>query len=201
MKERKQWAEEFETIPIVTPESGSVVTLGDIARSTTASRSRASTPVQPHALGRDRQIYRIGQQSPLEISEAVRTRPRRLRATLPEGVSAVDSSAPTTTATPGSASRERRAGRVIVLAILALFLEVRLAFWVMMGMAISFVGRAVFLPMVDVSINMISMFGFLVVLGIVVDDAIVVGENIYEYRARAWDLEAAIEAPARSPAR
>ncbi|MDZ7847918.1 MAG: efflux RND transporter permease subunit [Owenweeksia sp.] len=77
--------------------------------------------------------------------------------------------------------------------ILGLFLEYRLAFWVMMGMSISFVGGIVFLPMLGISINMISMFGFLVVLGIVVDDAIVVGENIYEYRQKGMSyLDAAI---------
>ena len=69
---------------------------------------------------------------------------------------------------------------VIVLVILALFLEFRLAFWVMMGMVISFIGGSCSCPRSASSINMISLFGFLVVLGIVVDDAIVVGENVYE---------------------
>lgn len=83
---------------------------------------------------------------------------------------------------------------VIVLLILGLFLEYRLAFWVMMGMVISFVGGIIFLPLVGVSINMISMFGFLVALGIVVDDAIVVGENIFEYRQQGMNfLDAAIK--------
>ena len=63
-----------------------------------------------------------------------------------------------------------------------MFLEFRLAFWVTMGIPISFLGCFLFLPMFDVTINMISMFAFIVALGIVVDDAIVVGENIYEYR-------------------
>ncbi|MDZ7680686.1 MAG: efflux RND transporter permease subunit [Fodinibius sp.] len=67
--------------------------------------------------------------------------------------------------------------------------EYRLAFWVMMGMTISFIGRNVISPdLMGLSINMISMFGFLVVLGIVVDDAIVVGENVYEYRQTGHDL-------------
>ena len=62
-----------------------------------------------------------------------------------------------------------------------------------MGMAISFIGGLVFLPAIDVSINMVSMFAFLVVLGIVVDDAIVVGENIHEYRERGMSpMQAAI---------
>ena len=82
----------------------------------------------------------------------------------------------------------------IVLLILALFLEMRLAFWVMMGMTISFVGSILFLPAAGVSINMISMFAFLVVLGIVVDDAIVVGENVYELRQKGvGHMQAAIK--------
>jgi multidrug efflux pump subunit AcrB len=81
----------------------------------------------------------------------------------------------------------------IVLLILAAFLEIRLAFWVMMGMTISFVGSLLFLPAIGVSINMISMFAFLVALGIVVDDAIVVGENVYEYRQEGLShMDAAI---------
>lgn len=63
----------------------------------------------------------------------------------------------------------------------------------MTGMIVSFIGGLLVLPMVGVSINMISMFGFLVVLGVVVDDAIVVGENVYETRQKVRDpLRAAI---------
>jgi len=88
-------------------------------------------------------------------------------------------------------------GLGIVLLILSLFLELRLAFWIMTGMAVSFVGGVLFLPLVDVSINMISMFAFLVVLGIVVDDAIVVGENVFDRREAGADAEtAAIEGAA-----
>ena len=83
---------------------------------------------------------------------------------------------------------------VIVLVILALFLEFRLAFWVMMGMVVSFIGGLLLLPLAGVSINMISLFAFIMALGIVVDDAIVVGENIYAH----WEegkspLQAAID--------
>ena len=63
-----------------------------------------------------------------------------------------------------------------------------------MGMVISFVGGILLLPLVGVSINMISLFGFLVVLGIVVDDAVVVGENVYEKRQlRADNTNAAVD--------
>ena len=61
----------------------------------------------------------------------------------------------------------------------------------MMGMAVSFVGGLLLLPAAGVSVNMISLFGFLVVLGIVVDDAVIVGENVYERRRTENDLELA----------
>ena len=70
----------------------------------------------------------------------------------------------------------------------------RLAFWVMLGIPISFLGTFIFMSGADVSLNMITMFAFLVSLGIVVDDAIVVGENIYYYHQKGMPfVEAAIK--------
>ncbi len=73
-------------------------------------------------------------------------------------------------------------GLILVFIVLALFLEFRLAFWVAMGIPISVLGAAVVLIFSGATINMLSLFAFLLALGIVVDDAIVVGENIYRYR-------------------
>lgn len=70
-------------------------------------------------------------------------------------------------------------GAALVLLTLTLFLRLKVAFWVMLGLPVAFLGAFMFLPMVDISINMLSMFGFIVVLGIVVDDAIVIGESAY----------------------
>ena len=75
-------------------------------------------------------------------------------------------------------------GLVLVLLVLGSFLELKLAFWVTMGIPTSFLGGLLFLPALGVSINIMSMFAFIVSLGIVVDDAIVVGENIYSWRER-----------------
>ena len=74
-----------------------------------------------------------------------------------------------------------RLGLLLVFLVLALFLKFRLALWVSVGIAVSFMGALGVLPLVDVSINVMSLFAFLLVLGIVVDDAIVVGENIYRH--------------------
>ena len=72
-------------------------------------------------------------------------------------------------------------GAVVVFIVLALFLEVKLAFWVMVGIPICFLGAlAVFgSPWVGGTLNIVSAFGFILVLGIVVDDAIIIGEAAY----------------------
>ena len=73
-------------------------------------------------------------------------------------------------------------GLFFVFLVLALFLEFRLAFWVAMGIPISVLGAGIVLIYMGATINMLSLFAFLLALGIVVDDAIVIGENIYRYR-------------------
>ena len=196
MKERKQWAEEYGNIEVVTSDIGSNVTLGDIAKITDGFEEigfYGQFNQQPTV---DLQIYRIGNQSPLDIAETVKNELEIAQSEFPPGVKyRIDSNSAQDYRERLSLLLENGALAIlIVLFILALFLEYRLAFWVMMGMTISFVGGLLFLPLMGLSINMISMFGFLVVLGIVVDDAIVVGENIYEYRQQGMDfLDAAIK--------
>ncbi|UTF60485.1 efflux RND transporter permease subunit [Gilvimarinus sp. DA14] len=75
-------------------------------------------------------------------------------------------------------------GLLLVFLILMLFLRPLLAFWVVAGIATTFAGSIWLLPYLDVSINMLSMFAFLMVLGIVVDDAIIVGESVYRHQQR-----------------
>ncbi len=144
----------------------------------------------------DLDIFRIGVQSPLEIDAAVQKVLKDFARTLPAGVKTrIDSSSARDFDERLSLLLENGVMAVIiVLAILTLFLEFRLAFWIMVGMSISFVGGILFLPWIGESINMISMFAFIVVLGIVVDDAVVVGENIHEYREQGMSpMKAAIK--------
>ncbi len=85
-------------------------------------------------------------------------------------------------------------GLCLVFVLLALFLEFRLAFWVSMGIPISIMGAGIILYNTDQTLNMLSMFAFLMALGIVVDDAIVVGENIHAHRSMGKDyVQAAID--------
>jgi len=195
VSERRDWAREFATIPLITTADGSVLFLGDVARikDTFEEKDRYATYNGQRAMGLD--VYRVGEQTPIGVSDAVRSAMSEIEADLPPGINWVinyDRS---------NIYRQRLElllknafiGLTLVIILLGLFLEFRLAFWVTMGIPISFLGCFLFLPMFDVTINMISMFAFIIALGIVVDDAIVVGENIYEYRQQGMNaLDAAI---------
>jgi multidrug efflux pump subunit AcrB len=85
-------------------------------------------------------------------------------------------------------------GLVLVILLLGVVMNLRLAFWVTLGIPISFAACLAVLPYFDVSINMISLFAFIMVLGIVVDDAIIIGENIYRKQEEGLSsLKAAVE--------
>ena len=70
-------------------------------------------------------------------------------------------------------------GALLVFLLLTLFLEIRLAFWVIVGIPICFLGAFALMPSIDIDINLMSLFGFIMVLGIVVDDAIIIGESAH----------------------
>lgn len=85
-------------------------------------------------------------------------------------------------------------GVLLVFILLGLFLRIRLAFWVALGIPISFFGMFVLAAFYGITINVISLFGMIVVIGILVDDGIVVGENIYQkYEQGMHPLKAAVE--------
>ena len=84
-------------------------------------------------------------------------------------------------------------GLILVLILLGLAMDVRLAFWVTMGIPTSILGALLFFPALGLSINMVSLFAVIITVGIVVDDAVIVGENIYHMRREGTDfLTAAI---------
>ena len=188
--DRRDWAREFARIPIISAADGTVVLLEDIAtvRETFEDSDRFATYNGQRSIGLD--VYRVGDQTPLGVSRAVRDAMPSIEADLVEGID-------------WDINRDRSEiyeqrlnlllknaciGLVLVLLLLGLFLEFKLAFWVTMGIPISFLGGMLFLPAMGVSINIVSMFAFIVALGIVVDDAIVAGENIYEYRQRGYSM-------------
>lgn len=94
--------------------------------------------------------------------------------------------------------RNSSTGIVLVFLLLTLFLNLRLAFWVALGIPVAFTGALLLMSVFDISISLISLFGFILVLGIVVDDAIIIGESIYSWKKR---LNNAAEATLRGAAR
>ncbi|GAB4569055.1 MAG: efflux RND transporter permease subunit [Haliangiales bacterium] len=193
--ERRDSGAEFEAIELLSEPDGSTVYLGDIA---TVQDGFAETDQETRFDGKRAvtlQVFRVGDETPIDVSEAVHEYIDNNRELLPPGIEMavwVDQS---------SFYKQRRdllyrnalIGLVLVLLVLGLFLEVKLAFWVTMGIPISFIGSLLFLPVTDVSLNMISLFAFILVLGMVVDDAIIVGEAIYRWREDGLPrMEAAI---------
>ena len=184
MSERRDWGEEFKNIDILSTIDGTRVKLGDIAvikdgfeETDLISSYNGKTAVVA-------KVYRVGDQRPLDVAESVKNYKKRLDEVLPSGVKS-DVRFDTSVLFHQRIDLLKRnaiIGLILVFVLLGLFLETRLAFWVTMGIPISFLGSFLFLPIADVSINMISLFAFIVTLGMVVDDAIVIGENIYYHR-------------------
>ncbi|WP_411728357.1 efflux RND transporter permease subunit [Methyloglobulus sp.] len=196
MKERKDFGRQFANIPIITASNGSIVRLGDIASIEDGYEHSDYSATYNGLSAVMVQVYSVGIQTPIEVSEAVKKHLDRVREELPQGINAevrYDAS-------DMYAQRidllvdDSIAGLVLVFFALALFLELRLAFWVMMGIPTAFLGSFLLLPSLDVSLNMVSLFAFLISGGIVVDDAIIIGENIYHHRQQGLPpMQAAIQ--------
>jgi multidrug efflux pump subunit AcrB len=193
---RRDWAREFGRLPIITTSSGTTVYLEDLARVSEGfeDSTRLATYEQQRSMAL--LVYRVGDQTPISVSAAAHEAMLDIGNDLPSSIQWEISSDSSEIYKQRLQLLLKNAfiGLLLVLILLGFFLELKLAFWVTMGIPISFLGGLLFLPMFSVSINMISLFAFIIALGIVVDDAIIAGENIYEYRQRGLGLrEAAIE--------
>ena len=195
LRERRDYGRQFAELPVLTTERGSRVLLRDIA---TIDDSFADTDRYSMFNGKRSvhlEVFRVGNQTPIQVSNAVHEQLEAFQPYLRPGIY-ID------TYRDRSDNYRQRVylllkngaiGLVLVLVLLGLFLEARLAFWVMLGIPISFLGSFLFVPGMGVSINMITLFAYIIALGIVVDDAIVVGENVYYYRQQGYPfLEAAV---------
>ena len=193
--ERRDAGAEFGEIPIIANPDGSTVRLSDIA---TIRDGFADIDLESGLNGLPAatvDVYRIGEETPLSVSAAANAYLDEFRSKVPSGMSVeiIRDDSIVYRERIQLLLRNAMLGLVLVLLMLGLFLDPRLAFWVMLGIPISILGSFLFLSGTDASINMISLFAFIVSLGIIVDDAIVVGENIYEKREQGIPpLEAAI---------
>jgi multidrug efflux pump subunit AcrB len=174
-------AQDFSELVLFSLPDGSRLLLGDVATVVDGFEDTglASTfDGLPTAMVK---VYRVGDQQALDVSDLVKAYVAEASQRMPDGIQL------TTWRDEARVLRGRidllvkngRVGLVLVFLTLALFLRLALAFWVTVGIPISFLGALWLMPVIGVSINMVSLFGFIVALGIVVDDAIVVGENVY----------------------
>ncbi len=177
---------EFEQLTLLTRPDGSRIELGDVATVIDGfeeTDNYSTMDGKPAVLV---QVFRVGDQSAVDIVDTVYDYIAYTQPTLPEGIelTAWADAARILKGRMDLLIKNAKSGLALVFIVLALFLRLRLAFWVTLGIPISFLGTLAMMPALDVSINMISLFSFILVLGIVVDDAIVVGEAIFQQQAK-----------------
>ncbi len=171
---------EFEDIAVRT-DGQSRLTVADIAQ---VRDGFSEDPLESRFNGRPAvfiDIYRVGSQNAIDVADAVKAYADRAEETLPAGVH-VDywrDQSKVVKARISTLVRNALQGSVLVLLLLTLFLRGSVAFWVLMGLPVAFMGGIALMPLMGVTLNLLSLFAFILVLGIVVDDAIVTGENIF----------------------
>ncbi len=176
---------EFENIVIVTQRDGTNVTLGDIASVRDGFQEgflKAKFDGEPAV---SVSIYRIGKEDTLTSAATVKEYLARKQLSLPQGVKTaiwIDESVPLSRRID-RLTMNAYAGLVLVLVILALFLRFKVALWVAAGIPIAILGAIWVFPAAGLNISSLSILSFILVLGIVVDDAIVVGERIYSHES------------------
>ncbi|MCB0359033.1 MAG: efflux RND transporter permease subunit, partial [Bdellovibrionales bacterium] len=195
-QERRDFGREFLDLPVATNADGSVVRLEDVAvirdafqESDEESRYNGKPAIFVN-------VFRVGDESPQSVSAAARNYIEEVTPQLPKtvGITVWRDRSEIYQDRMHLLLKNAALGLVLVLALLGLFLEVRLAFWVTLGIPVSVLGCFLFFPLTGATINMISLFAFIVTLGIIVDDAIVTGENIYEKREQGLpEAEASVE--------
>ena len=183
LKGQSYTREEFTQIPILTRPDGTILELGDLATIRDGFEEESINSRFDGKPSIELEIYRTGTQSTIEVSERVINYVETKESELPAGVSLSvwrDRSEPLEARLSTLISSAVQGGLLVIL-LLALFLRPSIALWVSLGIPIAFAGGMIFMPELGISVNLISLFAFILVLGIVVDDAIVTGENIYNH--------------------
>lgn len=191
---KRQTAQDFRDTILFASEDGATVALGDVARVMDgfAQNNLISLYNAQQALFID--VNRVGDQQILDIVETVDTYlADTLRPDLPPTIDAQiwRNEASALQGRIDLLLKNGAIGITLILIVLALFLDLRIAAWVAVGVVVSFVGAFALMAAFGITINQLSLFGFILALGIVVDDAIVVGESVYTQQTREDDPKSA----------
>jgi multidrug efflux pump subunit AcrB len=188
-------AREFEEIVLRTEPDGMRLLLGDVATVVDGFEEEDRYALFDGRPAVSVKVFRVGEQKVLELVDSVGDHLGELRAQLPDDLDL------TVWTNAAQTLRDRLqilinngiTGFILVFVVLALFLRLRLAIWVSLGVPLSILGALALFPAAGISIDVISLFAFIMVLGLLVDDAVVVGENVHRHQENAEDpLESAI---------
>ncbi len=178
---KAQDGKQFEEIRLLSNANGSNVQAGDLANVKDGFEDKVLYTRFSNEPAVTLRVFRVGKQSPIEISERVTDYVDTIKPRLPEGISMTvwQDSSYYLQGRLEMMVRNAFQGLLLVFLVLSFFLRPSLAVWVALGLPISFMGAFATMGVLDASINLVSLFAFIVVLGILVDDAIVVGESVY----------------------
>ncbi len=189
-------AEEFAAIPLLTTETGAIITLGEVANVVDGFEDAelfGRFNGQPGVLV---SVVKAEQEDALDIAEAVHQYVKTQQPRLPEGLqlSLWADTSPVIKGRLQLLTNNGLMGLALVAASLWFFMNLRLAFWVAAGLPVAFMGAFWLIDYYGGTMNMITMFACIMAIGILVDDAIVVGENVYSHWRRGKSpIQAAID--------
>jgi multidrug efflux pump subunit AcrB len=195
-KGQAYWGEEFEDIVVLTRNDGTKVYLSDIAdiRDTFEEGDlTARFNGEPSAIIK---VERVGKEDAIQMASEVKAYIERYRPSLPSGLRLEiwQDEAASLKQRLDSLNSMAVSGLVLVMIVLALFLRFRIAMWVAAGIPIALLGTIAVFPYADISMSSMTVLAFILVLGILVDDAIVVGERIFGHEQEGKPpLQAAID--------
>ena len=178
---KSYFGEDFEKIVIRGATDGSELTIADVADVKDGFMEENIDNRFDRAASFTLGIFSLEGQNLLKISEQVHLYAEEKRKTLPNGLkmSVHNDEAYHLNGRLQMMSENLFLGSILVAIVLALFLNLKIAMWVMVGIPLSFAGAFWLMPFGGVTVNVMSLFAFIMVLGIVVDDAIIIGESVY----------------------
>jgi multidrug efflux pump subunit AcrB len=180
---------EFESIPLLTREDGTRVTVGQVGTVVDGFEENVKTTRFDGEPAVFVQVYRVGEQQALAVADKVHAYLEEARLRLPAGAKMTvwDDDSRYLSGRIDMMLNNAQMGFFLVILLLALFLKFRVAFWVAMGLPVSVAGALMVMPLIGIDINVLTVFAFIMALGILVDDAIVTGENIFTHQLATPD--------------
>ena len=190
---RREWAADYDSLVIASSPDGLPLRLSQIA---SVKDGFGLTPLECWFNGKPAyqlDVYAVGEESPISVEQTVQEYLNENASSRYDGleIEVFENAARDYRSRRGLLINNALIGLVLVLLILGLFLTPNLAFWVLIGIPTALLGGLMLTPLFGATFNMLSMFAFIVTIGVVVDDAIMVAEAIHTYRVRGLNPVAA----------